>query len=285
MVKNKKNRTHTNLKSQFFLFFILVVLFIFSGCSSIKIEQTIENDGSSVLDIFIDYSSYKNADKISDGCSEFFSDDINCNNLEDKSLRVVYKVDKLDGFVSDSDLIYSSYSYDLNKVEKLLQSINSTKKGSILKRNLKNYEDLGFDFKYTITMPNRIKQDGFGLISGNKIEVDFNTISDDAILRSQQVNNYIYVLSASILIIILFVIFNFYHNKKKKKKISESKKDDSLTRFKEEISANKISDAEIKCRDYIFQYKNNFPKESIEKVLVDAGFNSDDVEKWINKYY
>ena len=266
------------------LSFLVFLVFLFSGCSTILVEQTIRDNGSSSLNILIDYSTYNKADSITDGCAEFFGDNVKCENLDDNSIRIIYDVDKLEGFESNNGLLYSEYSYDLNEVEKLLQSINSTMRGSILKRNLVNYNQLGLEFTYKIIMPNKIYNNEFGLSNGQNIEIDFNTISDDAILESRQINNYVYIFVALILLLILFLIYKKI-NKKNDYDISDIKREKSSDKFKEGISQVKISDSEIRCRDYIFQYKKTFPKESIEKVLVNAGFESIYVKEWIEKYY
>lgn len=49
-------------------------------------------------------------------------------------------------------------------------------------------------------------------------------------------------------------------------------------------SSENISEAEKTAKQYIEQYKNDYPRDSLKQALTGTGNSEADVEAWLNKY-
>ena len=80
------------------------------------------------------------------------------------------------------------------------------------------------------------------------------------------------------------LIVGFISVRKKKQTQFDSMSDYSTSGSKAASFSPNMSDAEEKAKNYINQYKDSYPRESLKVTLVNSGNSEGDVNSWLDKY-
>lgn len=82
----------------------------------------------------------------------------------------------------------------------------------------------------------------------------------------------------------LAIVIGFIRIKMKKETQFESMSSYSGEVNKTANFSPTLSDAEEKAKNYINQYKDSYPRESLKVSLVNSGNSEPDVDSWLDKY-
>ena len=245
--------------------YLLFVLLLFLSSCSTTINQEIFEDGkttisiNTIIDSAIDY------------CSSFerqllLFDQTCTQNQEELFIEGSYYLDS-EILLVEKGLFITKYTYDLENLYSVINSfIGLESPGKIISK------DDSFDTTLTLALPGSI-QEHFFEEEENTLILSKNTLDSS---RSKIISSKVYHILPIIFMIFFFIfilLVLLFFLKYKNKLITSN----------EVLST--ISPEEQKCKKYILQFKNQYPKEVLYQGLVNSGVSSDKAQNYVIKYY
>lgn len=272
-------------------------MLFFSGCISLDINQEIKENGTSNIELIYDLSQIEeqmksfqndlNNSSISnsnnteeneiDFCNDIREDNpenfnFNCEEVEENIIKLTGDFDTNSYFQKNESLFKTTYTFDAIFIFSILGQIGG-EEGKITPESLSEMRILNPDLSYTIKMPGEISKSEVGRISKSTVKLDLFELDkkESVLIIAEKKNNTIFIIGSILILLIIIVISYFIILNKRKKMPNEN--------------LNNLSQEEIRCKDYIFQYKNSFSREAIKQVLLNENISESTVNEYLNKYY
>ncbi len=190
-----------NTTIRFLSVLLITCSVLLAGCFDLEINQTINEDGTSKMEMVIDMTKTMEQMKAqmeqmsesmggnassSQGSDELTCDDFEeanmpegatnpqCEKLGPYAIKVSYDLDllELDALdIQESDSI-KTYTFNMDDLNKLTSEDEGNGSSSSYSMNQMSPKDMGMTYIYTLTMPGKIIKSDIGLIEGNKVTID-----------------------------------------------------------------------------------------------------------------
>jgi hypothetical protein len=263
---------------------LTTILILFSGCFSIGINQELKEDGSSDFLIKYDFSSLiSQMEDLDQGeeneipdCSLFENlTTIDCQTVKEGIFELSGSLEKNDKYFRvEKSLFKTSYEYDALEVFDILGQLSEKEEEQITQDSLLDFKMLNPTLKYEVTMPGEIVSAEVGEFKGNKVKIDIfdlETESSAKIVSKTNSNTIYYIIGISVVILTSIIVVVVMKKNK--------------TDIKAPNETGNVSEEEIKIRDYIFKFKNQYSKDSIKASVVSTGITESKAIEYLNKYY
>jgi hypothetical protein len=190
-----------NTTIRFLSVLLITCSVLLAGCFDLEVNQTINEDGTSKMEMVIDMTKTMEQMKAQmeqmsesmggNASSQQGSDELTCDDFEEANLpegaanpmceklgpyaiKVSYDMDllALDALdIQESDGI-KTYTFNMDDLSKLTSEDEGNGSSSSYSMNQMSPKDMGMTYIYTLTMPGEIIKSDIGLIEGNKVTID-----------------------------------------------------------------------------------------------------------------
>lgn len=241
-------------------YLLILVLFFLTSCSSSVSQEIFEDGKSTILILIEDVDENRSICQNFDSQLEFFDESCknNGNSLEIKGSHYLNQYE----LELKENLFSTEYSYDLSSLEVLLKSLATSIYGE--------YTNEELDITIYLSMPGSFQEHPFseeqGILTFSNRDFPINKKIVSKKYNLLPITIFI-TLSISIFLIGRYVV----------------KKRESL--FVSEPKSLEISQEELKCKQYILQFKSQYSKEVLFQGLVNSGISKEKAQYYINKYF
>ncbi|MEC8339722.1 MAG: hypothetical protein VXZ40_03790 [Nanoarchaeota archaeon] len=251
------------IKNNSKLWILLCLAFFLTSCT-VTVEQTISSEGKATTSISVPYQGEK------DFCQQFlaqlnFFDETCTQNSNSVEISGSYYVNA-NYLQVEENIFTTKYTYDLKDIELTIKELNSL----YLLEEIENFEaNIKVTLPGSVTSEDITVEDGEVSISYSK----YNSLRNPSITSTKY--HVIPILIVTSLFIVLFLIAIVLY---KKKNII-------INHQLPKEQTQELSQEEVKCRQYVLQFQEQYSKEVLYQGLVNSGIQPQYAKYYVIKYY
>ncbi len=236
-------------------FLSLIILLIFSSCTQININQEINSQGISNLDITINKIENENYCNLLENQDDLF--DFLCR--EDSQSVYIEGKYGIGHMEIEKSFFKTNYIYEIKSIYPILNSLSSNVNQSYAIFNDEKIIGSGVSGNLNVILPNG-EENTYTL---NSLASKRNSELEFSEFNLKQISILVVVIILGLVSLFLFYKFE----------------------FKKPQTANVFLAEEQKCRDYVNNFKNQYGKEVLYSGLVNSGIDPKRAQYYVQKYY
>ena len=195
-----------------------------------------------------------------------------CEVISEGVYKVTAEFDVSEYLTVSQQLFSTRFEYDATSIFIFLSS-GDQEEVSDTGSDFSDLSIMGGSFKYDVSMPGTLLSHDHGVRDNEKVILDLadlELVSQSIIISEERSYGLLFIFVGVLALILVLIMFTFISKKKK---------------FKPKEDISNLSGEESKCRQYILQYKNSFGRDAIKTSLIREGISSENVDKYLDKYY
>ena len=251
------------IKNNFKLYLLLCLAFFLTSCTA-TIEQTISAEGKATTSISVPYQGEK------DFCQQFlaqlsFFDETCTQNSNSVEISGSYYVNA--NYLQVEETMFTSkYIYDLKDIELTVKELNSL---YLLE------EDENFEANIKVILPGSVANEDF-IVEDGDVSIPYSKYNS---LRNTSITSTQYHIVSILIAISLFIVLSLIGI------VLYKKKDNLINDQLPKEQTQELSQEEVKCRQYVLQFQEQYSKEVLYQGLVNSGIQPQYAKYYVLKYY